>query len=168
VAYRNKTYVAFDGDKDMAYYRMLTAWRDNDKIDFGLFDAHDLNKARDTSLTDSIKAQLRERLNNSKVMLLLVGESTKYLTRFVKWEIDYAHRIDLPIIVVNLNKKRSYDPNRCPAAVLDDNVYTVHISYERNIIKHALDNFPSEYRLHKNDGGAQRYYVASVYENLGL
>jgi hypothetical protein len=168
MAYRNKTYVAFDGDKDMLYYNLLKAWRDNDKIDFGLLDAHDINSARDSSQTESIRAQLRERLNNSKVMLLLVGESTSRLTRFVKWEIDYAHKINLPIIVVNLNKKRAYDSSRCPSAVLDDDVYTVHISYERDIIKYALDNFPGDYSQNKSKGDAKRIYPAKVYKNLGL
>lgn len=168
MAYRNKTYVAFDGDKDMHYYRLLEAWRDNDKIDFGFLDAHDINYARDSSKTESIRAQLRERLKNSKIMLLLVGESTARLTRFVEWEIDYAHKIDLPIVVANLNKKRSYDSSRCPSAVLDGNVYTVHISYERDIIKLALDDFPGEYSRKKSDGGAMRYYADSVYKKLGL
>jgi hypothetical protein len=168
MAYRSKTYVAFDGDNDMRYYNLLKAWRDNDKIDFGLLDAHDINTARDSSQTESIRAQLRERLNNSKVMLLLVGESTSRLARFVKWEIDYAHKIDLPIIVANLNKKRAYDSSRCPSAVLDDNVYTVHISYERDMIKYALDHFPEEYSKNKGEGSARRYYVDSVYRNLGL
>lgn len=168
VAYRNKTYVAFDGDKDMHYYRLLEAWRDNDKIDFGFLDAHDLNYARDSSDTESIRAQLRERLKNSKVMLLLVGEYTARLTRFVKWEIEYAHKIDLPIVVANLNKKRKYDSSRCPAVIMDGDVYTVHISFERNIIKHALDHFPDEYLRNKKDGGAQRFYPDSVYTKLGL
>jgi hypothetical protein len=168
VAYRNRLYVAFDGDNDMWAYRMLEAWRDNDKIDFGFLDAHDLNTARDDSLTESIRRQLRERMQNSKLMLLLVGEKTKYLSRFVAWEIDYAHKIDLPIVVANLNDKCSYDPDRCPAAVLDGDVYTVHISYERNIIKYAVDYFPDEYRRNKSQGDAKRRYPASVYQSLGL
>lgn len=168
MAYRNKTYVAFDGDKDMHYYRLLEAWRDNDKIDFGFLGAHDINSARDSSQTESIRAQLRERLQNSKIMLLLVGESTNRLIKFVKWEIEYAHKIDLPIVVANLNKKRSYDSSRCPSVVLDGDVYTVHISYERNIIKHALDNFPGHYSKNKGAGGAKLVYPDSVYTNLGL
>jgi hypothetical protein len=53
--YRNKLYVAFDGDEDMSSYRLLEAWRDNENIDFNFYDAHDLNVARDSSLSDSIK-----------------------------------------------------------------------------------------------------------------
>jgi hypothetical protein len=168
VPYRNKLYVAFDGDNDMRYYRLLQAWRDNDRIDFGFFDAHDINYARDTSQTESIRAQLRERMQSSKLMLLLVGERTRFLTRFIAWEIDYSHRIGLPIVVANLNKTRVYDPNRCPSAIVDGNVYTVHISFERNIVKHAVDHFPGEYRAYKAQGGATRYYNQSVYGGLGL
>ena len=27
MGYRNKTYIAFDGDNDMHYYRLMTAWK---------------------------------------------------------------------------------------------------------------------------------------------
>ncbi len=166
--YRNKLYVAFDGDNDMDYYNILKAWRDNDRIDFGFLDAHDLNYARDTSDTESIRGQLRERMKNSKLMLLLVGEKTRFLTRFVAWEVDYAHKIDLPIIVANLNKKRAHDPDRCPSAVLDGDVYTVHVSFARDILKYAVDNFPDEYHKNKAQGDARRFYPQKVYAGLGL
>ncbi len=55
MAYRNKLYIAFDGDNDMHWYRLLQAWRDNEHMDFDFYDAHDLNIARDTSLPESIK-----------------------------------------------------------------------------------------------------------------
>ena len=34
MAYRNKVYVAFDGDNDMSYYNLLKAWNANENIDF--------------------------------------------------------------------------------------------------------------------------------------
>ena len=81
--YRNKLYIAFDGDNDMHWYRMLTAWRENEHMDFSFHNAHDLHPARDTSLPESIKAQLRARMQNSKTLLLLVGERTKYIRGYV-------------------------------------------------------------------------------------
>ncbi|WP_455138481.1 TIR domain-containing protein [Thermophilibacter sp.] len=74
MAYKNKTYVAFDGDTDMRYFNILKAWRNNKEINFDFYDVHSINTARDTSLTESIKRQLRERFDNSKLFLLLVGE----------------------------------------------------------------------------------------------
>ena len=31
MAYRNKTYVAFAGDNDIHYYRLMKAWRQTDR-----------------------------------------------------------------------------------------------------------------------------------------
>ena len=107
--YRNKVYVAFDGDNDMTYYNMLKAWNANDNVDFTFYDAHSINTARDTSLEASIKSQLRIRLQNTKVLILLVGEQTRYLYKFVRWELETALRMDIPIIAVNLNGLRYMD-----------------------------------------------------------
>src|SRR6266487_6367089 len=141
MSYRNKTYVAFDGDYDegdMWAYRLMQAWNANEHIDFNFYNAHDINSARDTSLEESIKAQLRLRMANAKQMVLLVGEKTKGLRKFVPWEIELARKQDIPIIVVNLNGKRHYDPDRCPSAIGSD-VYTMHVAFYAKIIKLAMD-----------------------------
>ena len=136
MAYRNKTYVAFDGDKDIRYYYLMKAWRDHDNDSFNFHDAHDLNTSRDSSQEQSIKANLRTRFLNSKTFVLLVGDSTRYLTKFVKWEIEQAIKLDLPIIVVNLNGKRSMDESRCPPAAKD--ALAMHISFNQSIMRYAL------------------------------
>src|SRR5215472_12862811 len=109
MTYRNRTYIAFDGDNDMRYYRTMQMWKANDNIDFNFYDAHDLNSARDSSQEESIKRQLRERMQNAKQFILLAGEKTRYLTKFVMWEVEYARKLDLPIIVANLNGTKEYD-----------------------------------------------------------
>jgi Thoeris protein ThsB, TIR-like domain len=38
-----------------------------------------------------VKSQLRDRMNKSKQVIVLVGESTKDLRNFVPWEIELAH-----------------------------------------------------------------------------
>lgn len=170
MSYRNKTYVAFDGDNDIHYYRIMQAWKSHDKIDFDFYDAHDLNSARDTSLEESIKAQLRARMANAKQMILLVGDNTKYLRKFVPWEIELARKKDIPIIVVNLNDKRVYDDNLCPSAVKDW-TYTINIPFKLKIIKYALDNFPDNYEKRKDDTeymSHKYHYKDSVYKELGL
>ena len=45
MAYRNKTFVSFDGDNDIHYYRLMTAWKAHSQFDFNFYDAHDLNTA---------------------------------------------------------------------------------------------------------------------------
>ena len=83
---RNKTYVCFDADTDMWAYGYMKGWKALDHIDFDFDNAHELNNLRDGSTEETIKPKLRERLKFTKVMLVLVGEKTKNLHRFVRWE----------------------------------------------------------------------------------
>ena len=167
MAYRNKTYVCFDGDTDMKYYNLMKAWKQNDNTDFNFYDAHELNSARDTSLEQSIKNQLRERLKNTKLFVVLLGEHTKYLTKFVKWEMEQAISLKLPIIVVNLNQRRDVDNERFPNVL--NNYPTISISYNQKIMQYALENwevgFINHYRNHEMNS---YYYKKEVYDSLGL
>ena len=68
-------------------------------------------------------------MNNAKLFILLVGEHTKNLYKFVRWEIETAIAMDLPIIVVNLNGKKEYDKEYCPAIARD--TLAIHIPYKK-------------------------------------
>jgi hypothetical protein len=139
------TYVAFDGDKDMWAYAYVKGWSANKRIDFELLDAHDLDNMTARAQGEYyVKARLRERMNKSKAFVLLVGESTKHLRKYVGWEIDLAIQIGLPIIVVNLNSKTMMDDDRCPAKLRD--ACAVHIPFKLAAIRHALDNWPTHIR----------------------
>jgi hypothetical protein len=166
MAYRNKTYIAFDGDEDIRYYRLMTAWKANDGFSMNFHDAHDLNKARDSSTEESIKRQLRERFANSKLMIVLIGEKTRHLTKFVKWEMDVALKLGLPIIGVNLNGSRSKD-ERCPPTIRDELV--IYIPFGHDIIEYAMDHWPDSFKTHKANGDTGAYfYKTEVYTKLGL
>lgn len=166
MAYRNKTYIAFDGDNDMHYYRLMTAWNANNGFSLNFHNAHDLNTARDSSQEESIKRQLRERFADSKLLVVLIGANTKYLTKFVKWEMEVALRLGLPIIGVNLNGNRRMD-DRCPSAIRDQLV--AYTSFNHNIIEYAMDNWPADFHslLSAGTTGA-RYYNDDIYKRLGL
>lgn len=166
MAYRNKTYVAFDGDKDIRYYNLMKAWKQSDCTSFNFYDAHSINRAYDSSQENSIKNQLRERMNNSKVFVLLIGESTKYLSKFVKWEIELAIKKKLPIIAVNLNGSKSKDA-RCPKSLEDE--LAIFIPFGNKIMEYALINWPEwdlKYRLQGKTGAYS--YKDSVYHSLGV
>lgn len=166
MAYRNKTYIAFDGDNDMHYYRLMTAWKANDGFSLNFHNAHDINSARDSSQEESIKRQLRERFANSKLLVVLIGEKTRYLTKFVKWELEVALRLDLPIIGVNLNGCRQMDAF-CPPTIRDQLV--VYTSFNHNIIQHAMDHWPDEFqRLRSAGTTGSRVYNDDLYRRLGL
>lgn len=98
---RTKTYIAFDGDADLMSYRTIQSWSADKNNPFTLNDAHDVNEARDNSLPESIINQLRERMEVSKNVLLLISSDTnKNRKGILQWEIGYALRNSLPIILV--------------------------------------------------------------------
>ena len=159
--YRNKVYVAFDGDNDMIYYSLLKAWNANENIDFSFYNAHDINYARDASKEESIKNQLRVRLQNTKVLVLLVGANTRFLYKFVRWELEEALKLDIPIIAVNLNGKKSLDVDRCPAIIR--NRFVVHIGFNRGAINYAIVHWPQYYHSYKSEKGGPMYYGDDIY-----
>jgi len=165
--YANKTYVAFDADNDIHYYRLMQAWKKSNYTSFNFYDAHDLNSLMTWSSEETIKAKLAERMRNTKVFILLVGDNTKYLYKFVRWEIEQAIKREKPIIVVNLNKKRSKDSYLCPAVL--DNELSIHISFNQKIIEYAINNWEQSDKNYRKSGEkGDYYYKDSVYRELGL
>lgn len=167
MAYRNKTYVAFDADKDIRYYRLMTAWRQRDLSEFKFYNAHDLANIMSSSNDETIKRRLRERLTETKIFILLVGESTRFLHKFVRWEIEQAMKMNLPIIVVNLNGQRQLDNINCPSIL--KNELALHVSYNKIIIQKALEEWKDLHEEYKREGKTgPYYYFESVYKSLGL
>ena len=164
--YRNKTFVSFDGDTDIHYYRLMQAWKQSDGIDFNFYDAHDLNTARDSSQEESIKAQLAARMRETKIFVLLIGEHTRYLRKFVRWEIEQALRRELPIVAVNVNGKRHLDDGRCPPLLRE--ALAVHVSFNASIIQLAMDAWPSLHTAKHGRESGPYYYKDSVYKGFGL
>lgn len=169
MSYRNKTYVAF-ASEDIKWYWLMEAWRDNDKIDFDFFDAHDLYKARDTSTVETIKGRLRERMKNAKQFVLLGSADGRRKggdgKSFFAYEVETMVKLGLPVVVANLDGDRTIDKNFIPQPLLDADYYTLSVSFQRAIIKFALDNYAPTFADSKNSGPHQ--YKASVYEQLGL
>ena len=165
--YRSRVFISFDGDNDIHYYRLMKAWKQNDRSPFNFVDAHDINTARDTSTEETIKRRLAERLSNARVVVSLIGERTRYLYKFVRWELEQALARGLPIIGVNLNGRRFQDGDRYPPIIRDGLV--VHVSFQPVILQHALENWPDEHaRLRTQGTTGPRYYSNEVYKGLGL
>lgn len=169
MSYRNKTYVAF-ASEDIKSYWLMEAWRDNDHIDFNFVDAHNLATALDTSQPDTIRRRLRERLNNTKQVVLLGSATCKSkagkTSSFIHYEVETIVALNLPVVVANLDGDRKIDRNFIPQALLDEDYYTLSVSLQPTIIMHALDNYAIEYATSTKTG--QYEYSASVYAKLGL
>jgi len=99
--YRTKNYIAFDGDEDIMSYRTIQGWDRDANCTFHLNDAHDINYCHDDSLPESICKQLKERLDCSKNFVLIIGNNiNKNRKGIVQYEMNYALRYKLPIILV--------------------------------------------------------------------
>lgn len=174
MAYRNKTFVSF-ASEDIHYYRLMCAWRENKKIDFNFYDAHDINVARDSSQAETINRRLRERLLNTKQVVMLIGDVTRRKAAdpdtFVYYEARTILKLGLPIVFANVNRSREAQSHRIPEILLD--TYSISTSFGPTIIRYALDEFPDDYFANlvlpedKRRKGPY-YYKTSVYEGLGL
>lgn len=169
MAYRNKTFVSF-ASEHIHYYRLMCAWRENEKIDFNFHDAHDLNTALDTSQPDTIRRRLRERLANTKQVVLLVGDETRAIAarpaRFLHYEVEVIQRLGLPVVFANVGGSRTAKKGRLPGALADE--YTISVSFQPAIIEYALDEFVDGYAVARRTKSGPHQYGTSVYRQLGL
>jgi hypothetical protein len=162
------TYVIFDADEDQWAYRFVRGWHSNPNIPFQFVDAHDLDNMTYRARSEEyVKGKLRERMLLSSVAMVLIGKSTKNLYRFVRWEMELALSLDLPIIAVNLNESREQDA-LCPAIIRDKCV--AHVPFKLKPIEHALRHWPSEYRGLSSTERARgaRHYSIDRYKEWGI
>ena len=167
MAYRNGNYCAFYVDEplsmwnlganmapDFRYYHILQAWKEED-ASFPFNDSHAKNyNVRDGSSWEStLKPRLRERLRNSKNIVLFLSSHTRP-SRALNEEIEYGIADQgLPVIVVY----PEFDPvlpdgtfddraidlwyDNLPGFRLNmDEVPTVHIPFEKEALRKALSN----------------------------
>lgn len=169
MSYRNKTYVAF-ASEDIHCYRLMEAWRDNDKIAFDFLDAHEIYQARDTSKPETIKARLRERLKNAKQVVLLGTAIAKAKgsdgKSFLAYEVETIVDMSLPVVVANLDGDRNVDKGFIPRPFLDVAYYTLSVSFQPAIIMYALDHYVPTFISAGKSG--PHYYKADTYAKLGL
>ncbi|HEX3919864.1 MAG TPA: TIR domain-containing protein [Caulobacteraceae bacterium] len=182
MAYRNGTYIAFHAEgsadptaSDIKYYRMLKAWHENDRLEFRFVNSHEkVASVRDTSQAATIKRSLRERLDNSKNMVLIIGQRTKFDTDFVPYEITYA--IDtcaIPIIATYPGQGIIRNPRALeslwPATLkirIDNQVASViHIPFNRNAVDDAIGQFSHD-KL--PPGRGLGFYNDAAYRAFGL
>ena len=182
MAYRNGTYVAFAADgntdftkSDIRFYNLLKGWNLMKKRTFRFINPHEKGpQLRGESQEDTIKRTLRERLDNSKRFILLVGDKTRLDDDFVPYEIRYAvDTCKLPVIVVYVNHKTRITGS-CPQSLknllpkslterMDNNTAkTIHIPFRERIINRAIEDF--SYLKMPNHGFG--LYKDSVYDSI--
>jgi hypothetical protein len=169
MAYRNKTFVSF-ASEDIHYYWLMTAWNQNARLEFDFHDAHDLNTARDTSQPETICRRLRERLNNTKQVVMLLSDVTRRKAAtpgtFLYYEANTIAEMDIPVIFANLNKSRSAQSARIPQSLLE--LYSISVPFGIYTIKFALDDFPNAYQQFKRSRVGPYCYKDEVYTDHRL
>lgn len=181
MAYRNGTYIAFHAEgktdptaSDIRYYRMLKAWHANDDVEFKFVNSHDkVSAVRNTSMAETIMRSLRERLKNSKNMVLIIGDTTKNDRDFVPYEITYAvDTCKIPIIAVYTGYSSILDPSLLrslwPTALANriDNLTAkvIHIPFKQSVIDAAIKQFDYS----NLPEGSLIYYTKDYQQKLGV
>ena len=159
--------------EDFRYYNMLRAWKGAD-ASFPFSDSHSTTyNVRDESEWDTtLKPRLRERIRNSKNIVLFLSENT-ISSRAIREEIDYGiNNQGLPVIVI-------YPGYNTWESLIDNNGYikqeiknlwnklpifrdsmpevpTMHIPLNKDLIKKALGD--SKFMLDtKTNSGIFKY-----------
>ncbi|MBK9317502.1 MAG: hypothetical protein IPM91_00785 [Bacteroidetes bacterium] len=144
--------------KDFVYYNMLKAWKGLDNS-FPFNNAHDTTyNVRDNSDWETtLKPRLRERLRNSRNIILFLSQNTSNSTA-LREEIDYGiNTLKLPVIVIYPDLKLPKDLRNYDGSDFNSNVTNlwskipvfrnsksivpvIHIPMDKEIIKRALNN----------------------------
>lgn len=150
------TFVGFSST-DLKYYRLMQAWKENEKIDF---DFRDCQLQNDINSEDEnyIKSICRKRITMASKFIQLIGEDTRYKYKYVRWEAEVAIEKGCTIIGVNLAGSKQMNEKTCPPVIRD--IGAIFVPFSPKIIKYALEN----YKMH--DSG-NYHYKAEVYKNLG-
>jgi hypothetical protein len=181
MAYRNGTYVAFHaqgtnlpGKSDMDYYNLMKAWSAKTDDDFTMINSHDKASAvRDSSKRATLRASLQERLRNSKNMVLIIGDTTRFDTDWVPFEIEKAiDTYEIPIIAAYPDYGPILEPAKFaplwPKALADrinsNTARVIHIPFKKAPLLDAIGQFS-----HTNlPNGALGYYSREAYRQWGL
>jgi len=141
-------------DNDIKYFNLFKAWKASDKIDFDFFNVHEEYKIPKAALDNDnervIKEYLQKRLAITGVFIVIVGEHTGNLYKYVRWEIEQAMQRDIPIIAVNISGIDGIDKNYCPPLIREHLV--LHVPFALNDIKTAINIWPENYRKLKSSG----------------
>jgi len=151
-----RTFVGFSST-DIHYYRLMTAWKENEHIDFNFTNCQLQN---DINSDDEyyVKRKCQERINMVGKYIMLIGKDTRNKYKYVRWEAEVAIEKACTIIGVNLDKSKKMITATCPPIIRD--LGAIFIPFSPHIIKYALEN----YKMH--DSG-NYHYPDDVYKRLG-
>jgi len=180
MAERNSTYVAFHADpakgpagSEAHYYNLLKAWQVRADNDFVYTNTDEKEAAiRDVRLRGSTERLLRARLQGSKNMLLIIGETTREDNNWIPLEIRFAvDDCGIPIIAAYLGCEHVLEPEEMaqlwPAAlakrIREGSARVIHIPFREEPLRDAVGQFDCT----KPPRGPLSFYNQETYEDWG-
>lgn len=151
-----RTFVGFS-NTDLHYYRLMTAWKANEYIDFNFCDCQ-LQQELNSDIEAYIKRRCRARINMAGTYLMLIGKDTRYKHKYVRWEAEVALEKGCTIIGVNLNMSWRFDATLTPGVLKD--IGAVFVAFSPQIVAYALEHYGMK------DSG-NRVYKEAHYRKLG-
>lgn len=152
-----RTFVGFSST-DINYYRLMTAWKANESIDFDFADCQ-LNKEINSENEEYIKRKCRERIKMAGTYIMLIGNDTKSKHKYVRWEAEVAIEKGCRVIGVNLDGSRAMNRVTCPPIIRD--IGAIFVPFSPKIVAYAIEN----YKMH--DDNKNYEYTDSLYKQLG-
>ena len=167
MAYLDKIYVAFDNSNDLEKYEELKSWVQSDGSPFNFYDGFDIARDIEKVNDDILKLRLKERMLESKVCVVLIGQYSKSYRKYTRWQIECAINNDIPIIAINTNGIRSVDFDRCPTTLKKN--LSLHIAFQAPILEYSLMNWPESHKNYREkEKNYNIRYGNEVYEQLQL
>ncbi len=182
MAYRNGTYVAFHANgtdvpinSDIKYYNLMKAWTAKTDDDFTMINSHDKASAvRDSSKRATLRASLQARLKDSKNMVLIIGETTRFDTDWVPFEIEQAvDQYRIPIIAAYTGFERrilspdalsGYWPSALASRINNGCARVLHIPFKKLPLTEAIPNIT----VHNPPPGSLSIYPAEAYNDWNI
>lgn len=186
MAYRNGTYIAFHAEgtpnptqSDRKYYELLKAWKVREENDFYFVNSHEKTGAvRDTSKRSTLETSLKARLSDSKNMILIIGDTTRFDNDWVPLEIaDAIDRCKIPIIAaytdfirITAPSELSYLwPSALSSRINNRSAHVIHVPFKKEPLAHAASTF--NYNFYPNGEGLGFYDTPTYqgwYRDWGL
>ena len=181
MAYRNGTYVAFHAEgtsdptkSDIKYFNIMKAWTSKTDDAFSMVNSHQKAAAvRDSSRRDTLRNSLLERLRNSKNMVLIIGETTRFDGDWVPFEIISAiDSYGLPVIAAYPDYMSILAPAQLrflwPSALVEriDNgsARVIHVPFKKGPLADAIQQF----HLNNMPSTSLDYYDRDTHVSWGL
>lgn len=125
---RRKIFVSFHSKNEAKYRNMLKAWQKNSNFDLDFHDKS-VGISINTNNESRIKAGITKKLNESNLVLCIVGEET-HQRLMVNWELKKAKELHKKILIVKTNSKY-----KTPTCLLNSNLTILNSFNKEEIIK---------------------------------